>query len=429
MKHLFPAIIISFLITIVLLALWIYFDNTKIQKVQIAAGVKGSESYTIARSIAQIAQRSNPNLVVEVLETQGSSQNMQLLESQEVQFATIQADTQILPAARLVAQLYPDVFQLVVRDESGIQNISDLRGKKIAIASKGSGQYNSFWVLANHYGLYKEDLDAISMSTSAANKAFISNTVDAVFRVRGAGNASILELIKKVPSRIIKTDQALAIKLKAPTLDMGIIPKGSYQGHPPLPEIDLETVAVQRLLVVNKNVSNTVVHQITEVLFEQRKELLTSAPLAGFIRPPDRSQGTFMPIHEGAQNYYDRDEPSFLQEQAEPIALMITLAVLIISGLMQLQQRRQKTRIDQYTDEVLTLFEDIQAMHNPQLIAAARTKLIHVLKKVTLDVRNGKVSTDGFNYFSVTWQAVNDVIGDEEMQKAFHQATEKKEAS
>ncbi|VAW48824.1 hypothetical protein MNBD_GAMMA03-1389, partial [hydrothermal vent metagenome] len=399
---------------------------TKIEKIRIAAGSKGSESFTIAQSIALIAQRFNPNLVVEVLETQGSNQNMQLLESGKVQIATIQADTKTLPAARLVAQLYPDAFQLVVRQGSDIQGIADLRGKQIAIASKSSGQYDSFWFLANHYGLYESDIDAMSMSTSAANWAFISNAVDAVFRVRGPGNSSISELIEKVPSRIITIDQASALQLKAPTLDIGVIPKGSYQGEPALPKVDLQTVAVQRLLIANKNVSNVLIHQITEVLFEQRKELLTLAPLAGFIRPPDRSQGTFMPVHQGAQSYYDRDKPSFLQEQAEPIALMITLAVLLISGLMQLQQRSQKARIDRYTDQVLALFENMHAMNDPQIVAAAKTQLIHVLKEVTLDVRSGKVNAEGFNYFSVTWQAVNDVIGDEEMQNALNQTAIKK---
>ncbi|MCF6236963.1 MAG: TAXI family TRAP transporter solute-binding subunit [Gammaproteobacteria bacterium] len=430
MRKLLPVIIVSLLVTVILLGLWAYFDKTKTQKIRIAAGSQGSESFTIAQSIALIAERFNPNLIVEVLETQGSNQNMELLESGKVQMATIQADTKTLPAARLVAQLYPDAFQLVVRYESDIQSISDLRGKQIAIASKSSGQYDSFWFLANHYGIYEGDIDAMSMSTSAANWAFISNAVDAVFRVRGPGNPSILELIEKVPSRIIETDQAAALKLKNPTLDIGVIPKGSYQGEPALPEEDLGTVAVQRLLIANKNVSNDLIHQVTEILFEQRKELLTLAPLAGFIRPPDRTQGTFMPVHEGAQSYYDRDKPSFLQEQAEPIALMITLVVLLISGLMQLQQRRQKIRIDQYTDQVLALFENMHSMDdNPQRIAAARAKLIHLLKSVTLDVRSGKINTEGFNYFSVTWQAVNDVIGDEEMQTAFNQAALKKEQS
>ncbi len=423
MRKLLPAIVVSLALAISLLGLWIYFDKIEIEKIRIAAGSKGSESFTIAQSIALMVQRSNPNLIVEVLETQGSNQNMQLLESQKVQMATIQADTKTLPAARLIAQLYPDAFQLVVRQESDIQSVADLRGKQIAIASKSSGQYNSFWFLANHYGIYEGDIEAMSMSTSAANWAFISNAVDAVFRVRGPGNPSILELIEKIPSRIITIDQASALKLKTPTLDVGVIPKGSYQGEPALPEVDLETVAVQRLLVANKNVSKELVYQVTEVLFEQRKELLTLAPLAGFIRPPDRSQGTFMPVHEGAQSYYDRDKPSFLQEQAEPIALMVTLSVLLISGLLQLQQRHQKSRIDQYTDQVMAIFEDMHSMHDSQLIAEAKAKLMRVLKEVTLDVRNGKVNAEGFNYFSVTWQAVNDAIGDEEMLNALDQAS------
>ncbi len=429
MRKLFPAIVASFVIAAILLGIWVYFEKTEIEKIRIAAGSKGSESFVIARSIAAIVQRSNPNLVIDVLETQGSNQNMRLLEAEQVDMATIQADTETLPAARLVAQLYPDSFQLVVREESDIKSVADLVGKQIAIASRSSGQYDSFWFLANHYGIYEGDLDAMSMSTSAANWAFISNAVDAIFRVRGPGNPSIMELIDRSPSRIVAIDQAAALKLKAPTLDIGIIPKGSYQGEPAMPETDLETVAVQRLLIANKNVSNDLVYQITQVLFEQRKELLSLAPLTGFIKPPDRSQGTFMPVHEGARNYYDRDKPSFLQEQAEPIALMITLAVLFASGIVQLQQRRQKARIDRYTDQVMALFEDMHSMRDAQLISEAKAKLMQILKDVTLDIRSGKVNAEGFNYFSVTWQAVNDAVGDEEMLNAMDQAAIRKRCS
>jgi TRAP-type uncharacterized transport system substrate-binding protein len=50
------------------------------------------------------------------------------------------------------------MYQLLVTEQSGIQTFSDLRGKRIALPPKGSGQYKSFWFLAEHYGLQPKDL-------------------------------------------------------------------------------------------------------------------------------------------------------------------------------------------------------------------------------------------------------------------------------
>jgi uncharacterized protein len=55
------------------------------------------------------------------------------LDQGAVQLATIQADQASGRKARLVAELYPDTFQIVVRRDSGIDSIDDLVGKRIAL--------------------------------------------------------------------------------------------------------------------------------------------------------------------------------------------------------------------------------------------------------------------------------------------------------
>ena len=40
-----------------------------------------------------------------------------------------------------------------------------------------------------------------------------------------------------------------------------------------------------------------------------------------------------LPTHPGAQAFYDRDKPSFIQENAEPLALMVTVFAMLLSSL------------------------------------------------------------------------------------------------
>jgi TRAP-type uncharacterized transport system substrate-binding protein len=90
-----------------------------------------------------VAERNHPDLKIEVFETRGSLQNAALLDRGAVQLATIQADQASGRNARLIAELYPDTFQIVVRPDSGIDSIDDLPGKRIALQPEKSGEYES----------------------------------------------------------------------------------------------------------------------------------------------------------------------------------------------------------------------------------------------------------------------------------------------
>ena len=385
-------------------------ESTVSQRLTIAAGPDEGEAYALATAIGQVAERHYPRLVVEVVETSGAGENMRLLEEGRVELATVQADTRMGPRARMIAVLYPDVFQLIVREDSGIRAVADLVGKRIALPPQAGGQYEIFWFLAEHYELDPADFRAVPMSAASAGWALADGAVDATFRVRAAGNPAILELIEEVPTRLVPIAQAAAMQLKRPALQPGTIPTGSYRGYPPLPESDLSTVAVQRLLIARADLDDAVVDKVTRVLFERRRELMNLTSLAGFIAPPSMGGGTFIPVHTGAQRFYDRDRPSFFQENAEPLALVLTLAVLMVSGLFQLGSRRKKRRIDLYNKEVLQLGARLDRSDDLEDVRRCRARLFELAAGVVDDAEVGLISPDGFNFFWFTWNMVNGML-------------------
>lgn len=382
-------------------------ESTVSRRVTIAAGPDEGEAYALAAALGQVAERHYPRLAVEVVETSGSRENMRLLGEGRVELATVQADELMGPQARMVALLYPDVFQLIVREDSGIRSVADLVGKRIALPPEDGGQYESFWFLAEHYELDPEDFRAVPMSAASAAWALIDGAVDATFRVRAAGNPAILELIEEVPTRLVPIAQAAAMQLKRPALDRGTIPTGSYRGYPPLPESDLPTVAVKRLLIARADLEDEIAGLMTRVLFERRRELMNLTSLAGFIEPPGVGGGTFIPVHPGAQRFYDRDRPSFIQENAEPLALVLTLAALLGSGLLQLASRRKKRRIDLYNKEVLQLGAKLDRSDDLEAVLRCRARLFELAAGVVDDAEVGLISPEGFNFFWFTWNMVN----------------------
>lgn len=417
MNRRFTFLILLSLGLVVALGIYIVGDRTQVHRLTIAAGSKQGESYIFSQAMAQVVAKYQPHIQIQVLETKGSEENIELLEQQKVQLAMAQADTPTLPSARIVSFLFPDTFQLVVTEKSGIQDVSDLRGKRIALPPEGGGQYKSFLFLAEHYRLKLSDLRYTAITEQQADRTFRNNQVDAVFRVRPPGNKSILKLVQNGGGRIVAIDQATAMKIKQPAIEAAFIPKGAYQGDPPIPAIPLPTVAVQRLFLANKNVDEEIVRQITSILYERRQDLAATIPVASYISPPTTLSGTNLPIHPGAQAYYDREKPSFLQSNADYLGLILTLILLIGSWVWNLKlriDRRQKNTGDKYNQKLVQLIEEIY-QSDINRVGEIRRELFVMLKEVVHELDEDRIASESFQSFTFTWEAALTAVRDREI--------------
>jgi TRAP transporter TAXI family solute receptor len=416
MAYRYRLLIVALLWFAVAIAAWRLVDVRGAERLVIAAGARDGEAFLLAEAMARVARAALPNLEIEVLETAGSSENMRLVEAGRVDLATVQADNEVLPHVALVAPLYPDSFQLIVREDSEIRSVSDLAGHRVAVPTEGGGQFRSFWFLAAHYGLDPSSVTALPMSVSAANFAMLEGAVDAAFRVRAPGNASVLELIASAPVRLVPIHQGAALALKHPAVGPGTIPAGSYRGHPALPVRDLETARVSRLLVARLGLDEELVRQLTGLLFEQRTALVAITPLAGFVTAPDRLATTSMPVHPGAQRYYDREKPTFWERNARATAPLLSILALLVSAVLALRarfQRAQKDRADRYNLELMRISEEARRSEEPKDLYGLRDELHQILRKVLEDLEQDRVTREEFDFFSFTWQAADTVVRDE----------------
>ena len=172
---------VVWLATLLLLGTW-YWDSRD-RVVAIAAGPRSGEAFGLATTIAEVFESAGLPIRLEVYETAGSAQNVQLLESGQVGLATISSNTTVRGGIAAIASLYFDAFQLVVAESSDIFSFPGLAGHRIAIGPNGSGQNESFWLLAEHYGLTRQMLTAQPISDDAADFGLARGYVDAIFRV------------------------------------------------------------------------------------------------------------------------------------------------------------------------------------------------------------------------------------------------------
>ena len=375
----------------------------------IGAGSKSGESFAVANAIADMADLYEPHLDIVVAESGGSSENLRLLSDGLIEAATLQADSKVDARLRLVTELYPDAYQILARRDADITRVSDLRGKRVAVPGKGSGQTRSFLSVAQHYGVNEAEMELVPMTEGARRFAILRGEVDATFAVRAPGNAALQELIELGDLVMVPIDQAEALQLRLPGVRSGRVPRGSYRGEPALPEEDLETAVVSRLLVSSEAVDAETIEALTRLIYEHRQELSERVPLLGFLADPSELASSSVPLHEGARAYYTRDEPTFLQENVEVLAFYTTLMIGVISMLLQINARRQKSRADGYNRRIVELYNRAVDDPDPDPLSY-RNASMEIFGEVVRDTEAGLISSNGFEFLQFTWDEINDAI-------------------
>ncbi|MEO1702850.1 MAG: TAXI family TRAP transporter solute-binding subunit [Pseudomonadota bacterium] len=386
----------------------------------VATGPLGSDANVLMREVAEVVERHSNTLRLSVRATLDASQNIALLNRGEIDTAVIRSDTPVVSNVRVIADLYPDVMHVITLYKAGIRNVTGLQRATVSIPQYGTDAFRSFWILGDHYDLPIDRMRWSAEPFLQGSQRLLDGDVNALFTTRSLRDAQLIRLfedaqLKGIKLRLVPIRQAAAIAVKRPFLEPATIPAGTYTGATPVPAIDLPTSSVDRILVSRDNISAEAIRELTRILFEHRLDLTIRFSLASAITQPDQTRGLSVPLHDGAEAFYLRDEPSFIQENAEPLALMVTVATLLISSLFALRSRLsagQKNKADVYNYQILDiqkralLEDDIEELHG------LKVELADVLQTVVVALDTDEVSDEGFQSFSILWEAVRETIND-----------------
>ncbi|WP_165784282.1 TAXI family TRAP transporter solute-binding subunit [Zhengella mangrovi] len=396
---------------------WINRDHAPVV-LTVGSGPYGSDSNVLMRHIAEVVERHSHTLRLAVRSTRDPSENIARLNTRQIDLAVIRADTPVVSDVRMIADLFPDYFQIVVRDSAPARKVADLPRLRVAIPEFGTDAFRSFWVLADHYDLPVTNDYWRSVPFGQATAGLLSGRYDALFTVRSLRDETLLRMfgdaqLKSIRLRYIPVEQAAAIALKRPFLRPEIMPVGAFTGAAPVPEGQTPTAAVERILVSRADIPAEAIRELTSILFEHRLDLTMRFSLASAISKPDLQRGLNVPLHDGAAAFYDRDEPSFIQQNAEPLALGVTLLAMAFSGLLGLRRlmtNKQKNRADVYNYRLLDLNTRARTATSRDELATLRDELDAILETVVVALDTDEVTDEGFQSFSLLWESVRDTL-------------------
>lgn len=262
--------------------------------------------------------RKSHGIRCSVESTGGSVYNLNTIRADELDFGVVQSDWQYhsyngtsrfedagaFKELRAMFSLHPEPFTVVAREGSGIENFTDLKGKRVNVGNPGSGQRATMEIAMEAMGWSMDDFSLASELKSAEQaQALCDNKIDAFVFVVGHPSGSIQEATTTCNAQLVnvKNPQIEDLVSDRPYYSFATIPGGMYNANPD----DTVTFGVRATFVTSADVSDKVAYEVAEAVFANFDQFKQLHPAFQILRKDEMvSQSLSAPIHDGATKYY-----------------------------------------------------------------------------------------------------------------------------
>lgn len=288
-----------------------------IKSIRIATSSTGGTYYPLGGDFADIIKDAIGINVLSIA-SNGSAENIGLIQKGEAEVAFTQSDiatyakegTMMFEGKKIdkikgLATLYHDTIQIITSKKSGINSVSDLKGKIVSIGEDSSGTNTNAEQILEIYDLTFGDLKTRNLSIDDSTTGIQDGTIDAAFITAGTPTGSIegLAAIDDIVIIPIERDKIDALIQKYPYYVKDILPPGTYNS-----ENEVETVAVQTILVVRNDLKDELVYEMTKAIFENTEKI--DHVKGKLIKAEKALDGMVIDLHPGAKKYLDEKEMS-----------------------------------------------------------------------------------------------------------------------
>ena len=249
--------------------------------------------------------------------TGGSIYNINTIRSGELDFGIAQSDWQYhayhgtskfeekgpFKELRAVFSVHPEPVTIIARDDSGIQNLPDLKGKRVNIGNPGSGTLGTWEVIEQTMGWQRSDLAlAAQMKSSETGAALCDNKIDAYFWLVGHPSALTQETLASCPAHLVNawTPEIEKLVADTPYYRKAVIPAGMYNN-----DEDITTFGVGATFVTRADVPEEVVYTVVKAVFDNFDQFKKLHPAFANLKPEEMIRDSLSaPLHPGAIKYY-----------------------------------------------------------------------------------------------------------------------------
>jgi uncharacterized protein len=297
------------------------------KRLAFGGGPTGGTFQYFANGIAIMLSKNIPDLEVSSEGTGGSAENLKRLNSGDIDFGIVYSvdmwlgekgelpqDPKVYNKIRPMAYLYGAPAQLVVLQDSGITDVRQLEGKKVAVGNAGSGAALSAQRLFESLGMW-DKIQPQFLGYSAAASALGDKKIDGFWVLVGYPNASIIEAGTTNDIRLIDLDSAAkesGFYEKFPAYSSATIPAGTYKDQ----DQDVQTFQDSTLWCTRDGIDDEMVYQALKVVYspEGLEQMVKAHKAAEEMSVETGVMGVPLPLAKGADRFWTEQGVEIPQE-------------------------------------------------------------------------------------------------------------------
>jgi len=284
----------------------------------VATGPTTGVYYPLGGGLADVLTKFIPNLNATAGTTDGSMANLLLINQGKADIAFSMADAswdaykgqqkfQDKPVnVRALMVLYPNRMHIVTVEGTGINKVSDLKGKRVSTGAPNSATQIMAYRVLEAYGIDPEkDIIRERLDPGKSSDAIKDKKLDAYFWVGGIPTPAVTDLGATPGLKLKLIDHADAteamVKKYGPLYVKDVIPAKSYPGQ----DTPNQIATVWNVLVADAKLSDQLAYDIVKTIFEHKQDLIrVHAEAKSFEYKYQTNGAAVIPYHPGAKKYF-----------------------------------------------------------------------------------------------------------------------------
>lgn len=249
--------------------------------------------------------------------TGGSIYNINTIRAGELEFGVAQSDWQYhayngtskfadkgkFSKLRAVFSVHPEPVTVIARADAGVNQLTDVKGKRLNIGNPGSGTRGTWEVIEEALGWKRSDLKlAAEMKSAETGQAVCDGKIDAYFWLVGHPSALTQESLATCDAKLVHVKGKAIDKLVSDNsyYRTASIPAGMYNNKE-----DIQTFGVGATFVSSSDVPDNVVYTVVKAVFENFDQFKKLHPAFANLKETEMiSDSLSAPLHPGAVKYY-----------------------------------------------------------------------------------------------------------------------------
>ncbi|MFD3808235.1 TAXI family TRAP transporter solute-binding subunit [Streptomyces sp. NPDC058619] len=282
-------------------------------RLTIATGPTTGVYYQIGGGLAELISDNLDGYRATAATTGASVQNIQGLQagSYDIAFSLLDTAQDAVEgkgsfdkpqSIEALTRLYPNYTQILVRADSGITSLRDMRGKRISTGAPNSGTEVIARRLLSAAGLDPvKDVSAQRLALPESVDAMKDNTIDALIWSGGLPTSGVTDLVTSLKDKVRFLDVTAQLPALSNThggvYQKGTIPAAVY--HQPA---DVPTIVVPNVLLVKKGFDPRLAGKIADLVYDKKNALEKVNAAATEIDPAQAGNTAPVPLNPGAAN-------------------------------------------------------------------------------------------------------------------------------